>query len=123
MGSAGPATADSGATELGVPTGDPAYGIEPLRSGYESVAVSLQGSFGDPEPGEWNARQVAGHVITNAELMCRVVDDVRAGRPARLHGPSDHVPAAVGRCDEMDFGDAAGDLRRAGANSSPGVQP
>ncbi|MDX6307000.1 MAG: hypothetical protein QOI06_46 [Nocardioidaceae bacterium] len=97
-------------------TSEPAYAVAALRSGYENVALAVEvGSFVDPEPGEWNARQVAGHVITNAELMCRVVDDVRARRPAHLDGPDDHAPAAVGRCDRQEYPEVAGDLRRAGA--------
>jgi uncharacterized protein YndB with AHSA1/START domain len=84
-----------------------------LRSGYEQVAVALLGGpFDDAEPGEWNARQVAGHVTTNAEMMCRVVDDVVAGRVARLYGPDDHAAAATGRYDGVELDDAAADLRR-----------
>lgn len=92
------------------------YDIAPLRAGYEALALALEGeSFGEPEAGEWSARQVAGHVITNAELMCRVVDDVRRGRDARLHGPDDHAPEAVNRCDGGSYEDVAADVRRAAA--------
>lgn len=96
--------------------GRPAYAVAALRSGYEDVALAVEvGSFVDPEPGEWNVRQVAGHVITNAGLMCRVVDDVRVRRPARLDGPEDHAIGAIGRCDGQGFPEVAGSLRRAGA--------
>jgi uncharacterized protein YndB with AHSA1/START domain len=95
----------------------PAYDIAPLRSGYESVALALEvAEFGDPEPGEWNARQVAGHVTTNAVLMSRVIDDVRAGRVARLNGPEDHAESAIGRFDGAEYDAVAGGLRRTSAD-------
>jgi uncharacterized protein YndB with AHSA1/START domain len=92
------------------------YDVSPLRAGYEAVANALEkDSFEPPPSGEWNARQVAGHVITNAELMSRVLDDVRRGSKARLHGPDDHTPEAVGRCDGKSFQEAAAEVRQAGA--------
>ncbi len=92
------------------------FDVSPLRAGYESVAIALEkDSFEPPPPGEWNARQVAGHVITNAELMSTVIDDVRRGHAARLHGPDDHALGAIGRCDAKTFKDAAADVRQAGA--------
>ena len=95
---------------------DPGLRRLPLRAGYESVAIALEkDSFEPPPPGEWNARQVAGHVITNAELMSKVLDDVRRGSPPRLHGPDDHAPNAIGRCDDKSFKEAAADVRQAGA--------
>jgi uncharacterized protein YndB with AHSA1/START domain len=87
-----------------------------LRRAYEDVAEALQdGTFGEPPAGEWNARQVAGHVTTNAEMMCQVVDDVIAARPARLHGPDDHAAGAIGRYDDVEINDIARDLRRRSA--------
>jgi uncharacterized protein YndB with AHSA1/START domain len=103
--------------ELAVqPVATRAYDVSLLRAGYESVAVALeQDPFEPPPAGEWNARQVAGHVITNAELMSKVLDDLRKGSLPRLHGPDDHAPEAIGRCDNASFEDAAGEVRRAGA--------
>ena len=98
------------------PRTDTPFDVRPLRAGYEAVAEALDpGAFGEPPAGEWNARQVAGHVITNAELMSQVVDDVRRGAPARLHGPDDHAASAVGRCDGIDYTEVADQVRRAGA--------
>ena len=54
-------------------------------------------------------------MITNAELMSTVVDDVRRGARARLHGPDDHAESAVGRCDGITYQEAATRVRRAGA--------
>ena len=38
-------------------------------------------------------------MITNAELMSKVLDDVRRGRAPRLHGPDDHTATAVPDAD------------------------
>lgn len=93
-----------------------AYDGAPLRAGYEAVALALGPEvFDEPPAGEWNAREVAGHVITNAELMSAVVDDVRAGRPARLYGPDDHAVFAIGRCDGAPYSAAMWQIRCAGA--------
>jgi hypothetical protein len=112
------AARSGGNTSAGRGAGDRGPGpATALRGAYEDVARTLEGGrFADPEPGQWNARQVAGHVATNAELMCDVVDAVVAGRPARLHGPSDHAAEAVGRYDGVDFGEIAADLRRRSAD-------
>ncbi len=96
--------------------GEHAYPVGPMRAAYEAVAVAAAGGdFGPAPAGEWDARQVAGHVITNAGLMCAVLDDVMTGRPARLHGPDDHTPAAVDRCAGQDFAAIAALIRSAGA--------
>lgn len=93
------------------------HDAQPLREGYDAVARALlTGPFGRPRPGQWNARQVAGHVCTNAELMVAVVDDVTAGRPARLHGPEDHAPRAIGRFDDATLESASTALQFAGAH-------
>ena len=106
----------TGGSDIDVSRAARGYAVEPLRSGYEAVALALEGgSFGTPPSGEWDARQVAGHVITNAGLMSTAVADVRAGRPARLHGPDDHAASAIDRCQGQDYGDVAGLVRRAGA--------
>ena len=96
--------------------GEPAFDVAPLRAAYEQVALSLEhATFTAPPPGEWDARQVVGHLLTNAELLGDVVDTVRSGRPARLHGPEDHAVEAIDRCAGRPYDDLAGDLRRAGA--------
>ncbi len=100
------------ATAGGNPDTKPVFDIAPVRSGYEAVALVLEvGAFHEPAAGEWTARQVAGHVTTNAELMSHVVDDVRAERPARLHGPEDHAAGAVGRFDALPYDAAADSVR------------
>lgn len=96
--------------------GGSVYDVQPLRAGYSAVAEALDAERCLPPPhGEWSVRQVAGHVVTNAELMARVVDDVRRGRPARLHGPDDHAASAVDRFGELPLPEVAHAVMRAAA--------
>lgn len=70
-----------------------------LRAAYaELIEEAKRGGFGEPPPGQWDARQIVAHVAANDDLLARATRQVLEGDPQAYYN---HDAIDTARLDEL----------------------